>query len=605
MSSKSQLKLRHVADLSPAEQLGNSGRARRPFVEVALGCACLLGSVMGAFLARRPDPYAPIHGLPSAPFFLLWAVLLLASGAFAQRLAFKSSQPFFDRSRSAWDIPLLCGIILIAAALRVPYVRFGLPHFYHPDEGPKAEIVVRMLENGSFHPHYFLHPSLLLYLTRELSALFAWAGVQLDPVERSVFAGRTVSALAGVLSVGVTFSIGRRLFSGGCGLAAAFLLAVSPLHVTCSRYLKEDALCTFLILSSVLFLVRSLQDNRSRDFAAASLFAGCAAGAKYSGMLAAVPLLASPWLITLSVRPNTAQTVRVLKFLPLVPLGFLICCPYAVLDWKQFLANFMVERNHMATGHNGVAIDAWSQFWTYHYSRSLLPGMTLAPLAVSMLGLGALLYERSWRALVVPAAVMLFYLPAEWVHAKPPPQPERYVLPCVPFLAIAAGAFLERVTEIRRGLIALVIVAAVCVLPAARSVALARDLRQDTREQMRDWIAANLPPGTKILIEGAYSPQLTETALDRTIAKLERRPERFTRTALRRSGNEYLLINSFAYDRYLRQPKVNELMRKRVQRIFESFPVVVEFNAPSGSYGFHNPQIRLLRLAPAAETNSN
>ena len=562
--------------------------------------------VLAAILLLRDDSYLPVMYIDAAALYLLLASALLASGfLFCRRLSAPGRYRQEQLSGRRRESLQLAAIIAVAALLRLPFVTFGFPYFPHPDEGPKAEIVARMLENGSFDPHYFLHPSLLLYLSRELSALFAGAGVPLDAVHRSLLAGRSVSALAGVTSVFLTFLIARRLFSSAAGLIAAFLLSVAPLDVTCSRYMKEDALCVAFVLAAVFFIVRALQQERERDFFLAAFLSGCACASKYSGIVTIALFFAAPWLRSRSLRPDWHQVRVSLICLLIIPLGFLLCCPYALLDSKQFVANFLVERNHMLSGHNRIAISATSQLWMYHFSRSIIPGMTLVPALLAVFGLGMLLAGRSENGLFVLGMVLLFYLPAEWVKAKPPPQPERYVLPCVPFLCMAAAFALSCAARVWKSAGPAVVIFLVCILPASRSIALARDLRFDTRDQLRLWVAENLPAGTKVIIEAAYSPQLTDVALHRKLIKLDKHPGQFTVHALRNSGYEYLLVNSFSYGRYFREPKVNQLLKKRWANIFSTFPLVQEFSAPSGSYGFHNPVVRVYRLTPILDTRQS
>jgi hypothetical protein len=577
---------------------GKDPLARGSFVGGRLvwgGGAALLALPLGSLLLLRSDPQASLWGVPSQPLYLLWFLFLLAAGWGLLQLVLPVEDDSLAADERYLRPLLLTAVLAVAAAFRFPFLTFGFPHFHHPDEGPKAENVARMLEQGSFHPHYFLHPTLLLYLSREVSAVFEWFGLPLDAVHRSLLAGRTVSATAGVLSVWFVFLIGRRLFDAETGLFAALLLAISPLHVTCSRYMKEDALCLMMILACLYFFIRGMQDGKLGDYLTAGLFAGFAAGSKYSGMLTAALFLAAPWLRSGSLLPDWKQCRISFFCLLLMPVGFLLCCPYAVLDAHDFLANFMVERNHMRQGHQGVAIDAWSQYWMYHFARSVVPGMTALCAAAAVIGMGMLLASRVPAAWLIVAAVALFYLPAEWVKAKPPPQPERYILPCVPFLCLAAAFAWERLSR-RRGRIAVAAAVLLSLFSAQRTAALARDLHEDTREKMRQWIAEALPPGTSIIIDAAYSPQLGETKMNRRLIKAERHPNSFTITALKASGFEYLLVNSFAYRRYFHEPKRNELMHRRMENIFNRLTLVQEFTAPSGSYGFHNPEIRLYRI---------
>jgi Dolichyl-phosphate-mannose-protein mannosyltransferase len=101
---------------------------------------------------------------------------------------------------------------------------------------------------------------------------------------------RLVQALAGTLSLYLTFSIGRRLASPGVGLAAALFLALAPWHLRQSVIFKPDI---ELVACSLLALRASLA-AADRPDGRTSLAAGAAVGlalaAKFNAAPAAVPL---------------------------------------------------------------------------------------------------------------------------------------------------------------------------------------------------------------------------------------------------------------------------------------------------------------------------
>lgn len=565
-------------EAEPSRSNGSPSRRRRAELFGALALAVLLGA-----LASRP-------GANLQP---LWAACAL--GLVALGFSYGASSSSVSRRETAgtrMEAFLVVCIVSLGASLRFYALDFGFPFYHHPDEGPKGQIVARMIENHSFHPHYFLHPTLLLYLSRTLSLAAASLDLALDPVHQAVLAGRIVSALAGSLSVMILFLLGRRLISSPGGLLAAAILAVSPLHVTCSRYMKEDVLCIFFALAALHAAVIAVQEGRGRWLIGAGALAGLSAASKYTGALTVLFVLIVPIL------PLGAGLSRRVRFAALMvaPLGFLAGCPYAVIAASDFTRHFLKERSHMEEGHHGIVIDAWSQWWTYHLSRSIAPGIGVITTAAALFGLGLVVARQRAVGLLILAGALLFYLPAEWVRAKPPPQPERYVLGALPFLALAAAYAVREIGALgRRHVLGGAFVFAVTLIPAWRSIELARDIQPDTRVRMREWITMNLA-GSSILIDASYSPRLEGVPVRVTLSKASKHPNKFTRQRLLESGNEYLLVNGFSYDRYFNEPRTNELMKKRFSRIFEAFELVKEFSAPSGSYGFHNPVMRLYRI---------
>ena len=155
-----------------------------------------------------------------------------------------------------------------ALALRLYGLRYGLPAVYNPDE---VAIMSRSLAFGKwdFNPHNFLYPSFYFY------ALFAWEGLTaaaavltrsvasfgafqreffVDPT-RVFVAGRVLTALLGAATVVATGVLGARLTTLGgwaAGVFAALILAVAPLHVLNSHYVKHDVPVTLLIVLAYL-----------------------------------------------------------------------------------------------------------------------------------------------------------------------------------------------------------------------------------------------------------------------------------------------------------------------------------------------------------------
>ena len=156
-------------------------------------------------------------------------------------------------------------VLGIALALRLAGLRYGLPAVYNPDE---VSIMSRALAfaKGDLNPHNFLYPTLYFYV------LFAWEGLTaaaavgvrvvdsfaafqreffVDPT-RVYVAGRLLTAVIGTATVAATFALARRIAGPVAGLTAAVAVAVSPLHVRDSHYVKHDVPVTLLIVLAYL-----------------------------------------------------------------------------------------------------------------------------------------------------------------------------------------------------------------------------------------------------------------------------------------------------------------------------------------------------------------
>lgn len=533
----------------------------------------------------------------------LWGLtcLILLGGILADRVRRET-----NRHASSARIFLLSALALTAlgALLRFYALDFGLPDNYHPDETPKANAIMRMYDSGTLNPHYFLHPSLLLYCTYFTNTVFHFFGMQGEFRASAFLAGRTVSAVAGSLSILLLYFAGARLFSRKTGLYAAALLAFFPLHVTCSRYLKEDALLVFFTLACLCSVLKAVQEKKYFYIYLAAVLAGLSASTKYTGLLNSVILLYSPWLSSGSIKPDRTVLKHVLLSIPLVPLAFFCASPYSVLNSAKFLSDFRYEKKHMLKGHTNV-IDAWSQFWMFHWSHSIIPGMTAPVAAAGAIGLGALLFRPSTRNLLMVMMVLVYYLPSEWVRAKPFPQPDRYILPILPFLALAVSYLLHRLDMAERKLTAACLGLILFVFPCGRSLELARDIKHDTRRQAEAWLVNAVPADSFILMEWQpYSPFLRRTALKHDFILRENILERLRPDWLGNSGADYLIVSNLFYGRYFDRAVNDPLFRGRFEWAFRNLPVVKQFAAPSGSYGFHNPLLTVFSLKEMPHTRT-
>ena len=526
----------------------------------------------------------------------VWLVFLLfLMGMLLNNYA--KERQFHASTHSKVQFFLLLLIVSIGITLRVTGLGFGLPHIYHPDEYQKYLAVVRMDSYGDLNPRYFLHPSILLYCTYGMNSIVQAFSSWPSWDASLIFAGRVVSCIAGSASILLIYYIGSRLLDRTAGLIAAAFLAVFPLHVTCSRYVKEDALLTFFVLCAVALVVKSLHSKQHRWVLFAGICCGFAASVKYSGLISFFVLWGYPWLVSKRFTPDWIALRWTIVATLLLPLGFLIGTPYSVLDYPKFLKDFVSERDHMIEGHSS-AVTAASQFWLFHFRQSLMTGIGLPALALACLGFGMVLKQFRIVGLYIIALILLFYLPAEYVRAKPAPQPERYVLPTLPFIGLLLAFCWYRFQEQRRWRVLLAIALTVAwLVPGLRSAQLASEVANDTRDRMAAWIAEHIPADKSILVDWRqYGPQYENPPLEIEYLHPTQIILRIHPEALANSGHDYLLLSSLHYSRYFTQPNIVPAFREAIRKIFRNYPVIHREESVYGQYGFHNPDLTLFDL---------
>lgn len=235
---------------------------------------------------------------------------------------------------------------------------------------------------------------------------------------------RLVQALAGTLSLYLTFSIGRRLASPGVGLAAALLLALAPWHLRQSVIFKPDI---ELVACSLLALVASLA-VADRPDGRTSLAAGAAVGLALAAKFNAAPA-AAPLAIALLGEGGWRQARR---------WGALALAAAAALAIFALLTPFLFSDPDLYTRDLAVT-------WSDYASKGTRLASSHAQVLVQ--GLRALLGESFFGPLAGAAGLLGLVVAgaAPWLR-RGEPSPARRLGPAMVAAYVAAYALLYAVS---------------------------------------------------------------------------------------------------------------------------------------------------------------
>jgi uncharacterized protein (TIGR03663 family) len=180
---------------------------------------------------------------------------------------------FFDR----WFVPVAVGILLVAAALRLP--ELALNPFHH-DEGVNGFFMTNLVRTGEYqyNPENYHGPS-LYYFALVSSILFGLTDEAL----------RLVPVLFGIALVGLALAL-RPYVGSVAVLAAAALLAVSPGAVYISRYFIHEALLVTASLGLVVALVFYIDRRAPKYLLAAAVAAALMFTTKESALITVLVL---------------------------------------------------------------------------------------------------------------------------------------------------------------------------------------------------------------------------------------------------------------------------------------------------------------------------
>ena len=104
-----------------------------------------------------------------------------------------------------------------------------------------------------------------------------------------------ISAL-GSDRTGLVYDLTRRVWGRAAGCAAGLVLALTPIAVAISRHNNPDALLVLCCTAALWFLVRALQDGRTRWIVLSGVCVGLGFETKMGAALLVVPALVAAWM---------------------------------------------------------------------------------------------------------------------------------------------------------------------------------------------------------------------------------------------------------------------------------------------------------------------
>lgn len=489
-------------------------------------------------------------------------------------------------------------VIVVAAVLRFWSLGQGIPYSIGVDEPEVIGRVVRMMKSGDFNPHFFDYPSFIFYMHLPVAVarfLFGaiggkWASLnQVGPDDFYLWA-RALTALLGVGTVYLVFQIGMR-WGARHALLGSGLLAVLPMHVRESHFALTDVPVTFLATLTFLWSLAAHERPTVKSFLWAGAAAGLTIGTKYNaGVILLLPLIAA-WM-TLEAQPSRFRCA-------LAAMGgaigaFLIVAPYTVLDLPGFLNGFAyLAQSYRPRDPNAEA--GWIIYLKHLLKTFGWPAMLLM-IAGFILGIVRAIRGPGrvrWTLLVTfPFVYFVLIADRTLIYG-------RYLLPLLPFvcvlaaIAVISGVSLLRRFDIprlpRRLLITGLTIAAL-LPPMLGSVAFDRDIsRPSTQAVMYQWINANVPRGSRILIE-KYDIRLPETTY---------KPEHTVRltdkeyAAYVQAGYDYILATSQVFGPAFEAPQLQPELYARYRTLFDQSHEAQIVKPEPGRPG---PELRLYKL---------
>lgn len=322
---------------------------------------------------------------------------------------------------------------------------------------------------------------------------------------------RAIPAISGVLSVAALYALGKRLLGQSTGLLAAFLLAISPMHVYYSREGRGYALLTLFGLLAAYFMLRALSDKRVLSWLGYVVLAALAAYTHSFGLLiiAALNLFA---LVRLAVRRPARREVAA-WFVAQVGLGLLLL-PLVLEFTGQTSEGWgaWIEKYGVPTIKTlGQTMGQFSFGTAYAGNHALYAGALVVFAVLCMVALADALRRRGqpgwWSQDAEALAFALIYLAAPiaalfLVSQITPLYLERYLLPFVPpYLLIVTHG----IVTLRRGSLRVVAVLLVVIVTIPGLLAVYQPGQKEDWRAGAAYVTANASANDMIVIYDAYA----------------------------------------------------------------------------------------------------
>lgn len=410
-------------------------------------------------------------------------------------------------SSHRWTQDKILWLSMVLGLLACAYgMHWGVAESWNPDQ-----MVHRNLFDNDlppFRPINYLKPPFHTYVSfalvraplRGVTYLLGIDGSYRHIAELLLARLLTITMFLG--QVVLVFVISRRFFGLNAARVASLLLATSAGFIAFGHFLTADIPVSFWMLLAFWSAQNILLRGRTQDYVLAGLFAGLAAATKYNGLAIGLSIVVAHWLSEefpwrardWSVWRRRLFAPRLLLGVGMVPVGFIAANPFAVLDAREFLGDFMYNLSTTPVYGGGAGNIG---YWTFFVKFGEIfgwPGSMLVGLGV-LLALLRLVLGRADRleangVLMLVSVCALYYA----YFGSFGRLETRFVLPVAPYFLMLIGPFCAaaRLRYVAPVLVAVVGYNVIC------SLYVGWRFTHDPRMAGRAWIRDHVAEGSTV-----------------------------------------------------------------------------------------------------------
>ena len=397
-------------------------------------------------------------------------------------------------------------------------------------------------------PHFFAYGSLPFYLLALVAGAISFLGQHVWFLSQwsqvSSYGGlpmlaRGLSACLDLLSVGIVFFIGRRIYGYWTGVLAMALAAFTVLDIQLAHFFTVDTVLLPFVLLSLLAAVIIAQTNTQSAYLWGGVAFGAALATKTTALLLVIPLAAAGvvWAWNSEEWPAEGRLPRrllrhyaaigprlnrnlfnTLTIFSVAALTFAVCEPYAILDRSQLVHDIAEQTSILVNNDGSFGVPYTIQYahtipYLFQLENLLFWSMGIPLAAAAFAGVVfALVRNAGVRLRPGETICTLWIVPYFLFVGRFLAKFNRYMLPIIPVMIILGAAFM--VWLIRRSWgwrrrLAWAALIAVTGLSFLYSLAYMNIYAHpNTRVAASRWIYAHIPAGASIAVETPWDDPL-------------------------------------------------------------------------------------------------
>ena len=267
-----------------------------------------------------------------------------------------------------------------------------------------------------------------------------------------------------------------------------------------SHFLTADIPLLFWMLLAFYFAQTICFSGKTINYIGAGFFTGIATATKYNGLAVGISIVVAHSLVSSPINwKKLIFSKNLVIGLAMVPVGFLAGNPFALLDYHNFISDFLY--NYMVTplyDGNASTNRSYGKFF-WHFSEIIgFPALVICGIAC-LLAIYFTFSSQSQeqrlnkQGLLLLLSVFLLYY---YKFGAFPRLEVRFVLPIIPFVLMVTGPFWQKVKW--HSLPLIIVLFIVVTYNVVSSFYVGKHFAEAPRMAAQVWVKQNIPQDSSI-----------------------------------------------------------------------------------------------------------